>query len=298
MGTVVRTCVDIGHVEGTGIIVKDKGKLGIVVGSIEHVGHLTGIQLFPDLIDGLTGHGIQQCIFRQSTEAGMVHLDTGIQDGHTHALTGVAGLVGSVCTDHGGGIVGVLLKVLILRNVEGRSHIHLRNIFHGFQLCLVAVGSGHGETGGCNGIGETELEALFIAEGVLHAVLNGGQNILLLLCMGLHRSGVVGNFIDGEQLQLGLLVNDDDKGNHIVCLGAGQSYILGEALPAAALILGQSRNLGVLFPGVFGNFGGSLSDTDGGFEFSLFGGSAVGQIHNGKCVGNTAKHHGQNQNQG
>ena len=290
----VGTGVEIVYVGGAGAVVKDEGKLGVIVGSVEQGGHLTGIQILPDLIDGLTGHGIDQCAFGQSREAGMIHLDAGIQDGDAHALTGVAGLVDNVCADHGGGIVGVLLKVLSLRQVEGRGNIHLCNMVHALQSCLIAVGSGNGEAGGGNGVGKAQLEAFLVAKLCLDAVLHSVQHIFLLLCMGLHGSGLGSDFTDGVKLQLGLLIDDDDKGDQIVVFRTVHNF-LGEALPLRALKLGELRSFGSFFTGVFG---GSLGCADGGVEFALFGDNRLSQVHNGKCVGNTAEHHGQHQNQG
>ena len=293
VSTVVGTGVEIVYVGGAGAVVKDEGKLGVIVGSVEQGGHLTGVQLFPDLVDGLAGHGIHQHVFGQGAEAGMIHLDAGIQDGDAHALTGVAGLVGGVGADHGGGIVGVLLEVLLLRQVEGSSHIHLLDIFHALQSFLVAIGSGHGEAGSSHGVGEAQFEAVLVTEGSLHAVLHCGQDILLLLCMGLNRSSLVGDFADGEQLQLGLLINDDDEGHNIVCLGAVHSCGVREALPAGALELGQS--------GLFGSLlllGFVLHDAGGLSEFILLCHIAVvGQGHRCKGSRGAAQDHSQYQNQ-
>ena len=301
MGTVVGTGVDVVDIEGACVIVEDEGQLGGVVGSVQLVGHLTCVQGGPDCLDGLTGHGIFQLVLAQSGEVGMINQDTGVQDCNAHALAGVAGTVDDISADHGGGIVGHGLCVLLDGQREDRSFVHALDALDGFQLCLVAEGSGDSEAGGGDGVGVAQLKALFVAESGLDCSLDCIQCLLLLGQVLLHGRSLCCDLADREELQLGLLLGDNDEGDQIVRIVHKLFCLVGEALLLGGLELSQA---GVFEYGLFrilgfflslggeGHFFGSIAVLGGQADGAALTGSGGGcvRLHDG---GNEAEHQGQ-----
>ena len=301
VGAVVGAGVGVVHVEGACVIVEDEGQLGGVVGSVELVGHLTCVQGGPDCLDGLAGHGIDQLVFAQGGEVGMVHQDAGVQDGDAHALTGVAGTVDDVSADHGGGVVGQSLGVLLDGQREHGGFVHALDAIDGFQLCLVAEGSGHSEAGGGDGVGVAQFKASFLTESGLDRSLDGVQCLLLLGQVLLHGRSLCCDLADREELQLGLLLGDNDEGDQIVRIVHQCFCLIGETLGVGGLELGQAGVFECRFLCILGFFLRAFGEGDLFGSIAVLGGQADGAALTGSgggCVrlhdgGNEAEHQGQ-----
>ena len=301
VGAVVVACVGVVNVEGACVIVEDEGQLGGQVGSVQLVGHLTCVQGGPDCLNGLTGHGIDQLVFAQSGEVGMVDTQAGVQDGDAHALTGIAGTVDDVSADHGGCVVGHGLCVLLDRQREDGGFVHGLDALDGFQLCLVAEGSGHSEAGGGDGVGVAQFKAGFLTESGLDCSLDCVQSLFLLGQVLLNGRSLCCDLADREELQLGLLLGDNDEGDQIVRIVHQCFCLIGEALSVSGLELGQAGVFECRFLCILGFFLRLGGEGDLFGRIAVLGGQADGAALTGSgggCVrlndrGNEAEHQGQ-----
>ena len=235
----------------------------------------------------------------------MVDTQAGVQDGDAHALTGVAGTVDDVSADHGGCVVGHGLCVLLDGQREDGGFVHGLDALDGFQLCLVAEGSGHSEAGGGDGVGVAQFKASFLTESGLDCSLDCVQSLFLLGQVILNGRSLCCDLADREELQLGLLLGDNDEGDQIVLSvnELGCFCLLGEALGLGGLELGQAGVFECRFLCILGFFLRAFGEGDLFGSIAVLGGQADGAAltgSGGSCVGlhnrgNEAEHQGQSQ---
>ena len=226
VGAVVGAGEGVVHIKIAPLVVEGEGDLVALVADIQQIGALGGVQGVPDLLNALTGHGIEKLALIHGLEGGVSLQNTGIQDGDAHALTGEAGVVQHISADHGGGVAGhggQLLLAHVLGQSEGGSHVDLLDAGQSFQLGLVGVGSLHGEAGGTDGVGVAELHVL--AQDALGICLDGVQRRLLGGLVGVDGNGLSGDVTGGEFLQQGSILGDHDEGH--VLVGGVQLVLLG-----------------------------------------------------------------------
>ena len=250
MGTVVAAGVSIADIKVARRVVEREGDLGALVAGVDEVGTLGSAQGLPDLLNALTGHGIDQNILGKRGEVGVVDVQAGIQDSNAHTLTGVAAAVKDIGADHGGSVVGHRLEIdlNILGQGEGGGDINGGNTAHALQQFLVAVLGGDGETGGGDGVSEADLglTAQHGANAVCHAV--DGSELQLFLLANL--CAACCDLADGEHLQQGTLGSDDDEGHAVLGAVLYCSVGLGEAGQIRGLELGQSGVLNAATDGI------------------------------------------------
>ena len=238
VGAVVAASRGVRDVQASGLVVKGIGDLGAVIYIGRANSRAAGIQAGPNFLYVFYGHrAFSQLILTEGSKAGMAQYNAGVQNGHLHALAGVAGAVEHVGANHLGGIVRHGLKQVvrsirysrIFRHLERGSYVHALHAGHGGNGIHVAVFRLHGQTGGGNRISIAQLKGIAAAEAAGQPGLHGIQSRHLPALVRGHRSGIGRDVVGGEaRSQQGVVLQLDNQMYHIGIRIALNGFRLGE----------------------------------------------------------------------
>ena len=189
----------------------------------------------PKLNDLILRHGVLgELVGIQRTKAGVGQQQAGVDDGDPHAASGIARLIELGGADHAGGISSQGVELIVrLGDMELRRDIDPLYAGDLRDLRLALIGGGHGQAGAGHRIGVAELHGSSVLHRLKDLRFQLLQSGLLLILIGAHGAGAVGDLVGGvARVQQGVLLQFDHKGHLVVRLRLVGDFGVGGALSA------------------------------------------------------------------